>query len=191
MLPVWYRAMIDSNEQLAGSPKYGGLRRLSGTANGRNVNARILAVDDVSHNLELMTYLLQASGHEVIGAATGIDALRLAAQHHPDLVVLDVQLPDIDGYEVLRRLRAAPATWRVPVIAVTAYAMVGDRDDALAAGFDGYLAKPIDPMTLADALDAFLPPARRRHVPGSTTRTTMSLPSPAHEDEEGRTWQPS
>lgn len=157
------------------------------------MSARILAVDDVSHNLELMTYLLTASGHEVIAAATGMDALRLAAEHHPDLVVLDVQLPDIDGYEVLRRLRAAPATGQVPVIAVTAYAMVGDRDDALAAGFDGYLAKPIDPMTLADALDAFLPPERRRRPPGSSTsETTTSVPSgSAREDEEGHAWQRS
>lgn len=129
------------------------------------MSSRILAVDDVSHNLELMTYLLHASGYEVIAAETGTDALRLAGEHQPDLVVLDVQLPDIDGYEVLRRLRADPVCAHMPIIAVTAYAMVGDRDAALAAGFDGYLAKPIDPMTLAEALDAYLPPERRGHQP--------------------------
>jgi CheY-like chemotaxis protein len=129
------------------------------------MTARILAVDDVSHNLELMTYLLQASGHEVLAATTGADALRLAAQSHPDLIVLDVELPDIDGYEVLGRLRAEDDLAGVPVIAVTAYAMVGDRDDALAAGFDGYLSKPIDPTTLCAALDAYLPPELRGHPP--------------------------
>src|SRR5207245_306429 len=108
------------------------------------MTARILAVDDVSHNLELMTYLLQASGHDVLAAASGHEAVRVAKQSHPDLVVLDVQLPDISGYRVLEELRADPELADVPVIAVTAYAMVGDRDHALAAGFDGYLSKPID-----------------------------------------------
>ena len=143
--------------------------------------ARILAVDDVSHNLDLMTYLLQASGHEVIGASDGGEALRLAHHHRPDLIVLDVQLPDLDGYEVLSRLRADPELARVPVVAVTAYAMVGDRDEALAAGFDGYLAKPIDPTTLVDTLDAYLPPKQRGHTaePAGSRRT------------EEPAWQPS
>jgi CheY-like chemotaxis protein len=144
-----------------------------------DVSARILAVDDVSHNLELMTYLLQASGHEVIAATTGEDAVRLAGEHRPDLIVLDVQLPDIDGYEVLRRLRAEPELEQLPVIAVTAYAMVGDRDHALAAGFDGYLAKPIDPTTLIEALNAYLPDDRRGHEPQPSTA------------EEASAWQPS
>ena len=125
------------------------------------MSARILAVDDVQHNLDLMTYLLQAFGHDVVGATTGAQALQLAAQHHPHLVVLDMQLPDIDGYEVLAALRSDPLLADVPVLAVTAYAMVGDRDGALAAGFDGYLPKPIDPMTLTEAIDAHLPPAHR------------------------------
>lgn len=121
------------------------------------MSARILAVDDVLHNLELLTYLLNAAGHQVVGATTGSEALLSAADRRPDLVVLDLQLPDLDGYEVLARLRAQPDLVDVPVIAVTAYAMVGDRDAALAAGFDGYLAKPIDPVTLASAIDAYLP----------------------------------
>ncbi|HEV7194038.1 MAG TPA: response regulator [Jatrophihabitantaceae bacterium] len=121
------------------------------------MSARILAVDDVLHNLELMTYLLHAAGHQVVGATTGSEALLIAADRRPDLVVLDLQLPDMDGYEVLARLREQPQLEQVPVIAVTAYAMVGDRDAALAAGFDGYLAKPIDPVTLSAAIDAYLP----------------------------------
>lgn len=121
------------------------------------MSARILAVDDVLHNLELLTYLLQAAGHQVVGATTGSEALLLAADRRPDLVVLDLQLPDLDGYEVLAQLRAHPDLADIPVIAVTAYAMVGDRDAALAAGFDGYLSKPIDPMTLTGAIDTYLP----------------------------------
>jgi CheY-like chemotaxis protein len=125
------------------------------------MGARILAVDDVQHNLDLMTYLLGAFGHEVYAATTGADAVRLAKMHHPHLVVLDVQLPDMDGYEVLEHLRADPLLADVPVLAVTAYAMVGDRDHALSAGFDGYLAKPIDPETLPETIDLHLPPSLR------------------------------
>ncbi|MDT4937573.1 MAG: two-component system, cell cycle response regulator [Pseudonocardiales bacterium] len=129
------------------------------------MSARILAVDDVSHNLELMTYLLHASGHEVFAAATGAEALRSARLYRPDLVVLDVQLPDMSGHRVLEELRADPELADIPVIAVTAYAMVGDRDHVLSTGFDGYLAKPIDPMTLGAAIDAHLPADLRGHPP--------------------------
>ena len=127
---------------------------MSELARGRK--ARILAVDDTPHNLDLITYLLTAAGHEVIGSETGEHALGLAREHRPDLVVLDVQLPGMDGYAVLDRLRADPETTQTLVVAVTAYAMVGDRAHALSAGFDGYLAKPIDPLTFADTISAYL-----------------------------------
>lgn len=127
---------------------------MSELAHGRK--ARILAVDDTPHNLDLITYLLTAAGHEVIGSETGEDALGLAREHRPDLVVLDVQLPGMDGYAVLERLRADPEMAHTLVVAVTAYAMVGDRAHALSAGFDGYLAKPIDPLTFADTISAYL-----------------------------------
>ncbi|HLY32920.1 MAG TPA: response regulator [Jatrophihabitantaceae bacterium] len=146
--------------------------------------ARILAVDDVSHNLDLMTYLLEASGHEVIGAATGMEAVARAQECHPDLVVLDIQLPDISGYRVLEELRADPDLADVPVIAVTAYAMVGDRDLALAAGFDDYLSKPIDPLTLVEALETHLPEERRGH-------SMQPLYRPRHSVGEEVSWRPS
>jgi two-component system, cell cycle response regulator DivK len=137
--------------------------------------ARILIVEDTPHNLELMTYLLEASGHVVIAAMTGEGGLELARLERPDLIVLDVQLPDIDGYQVLARLRADRDVAVPPVVAVTAYAMVGDRDTALAAGFDGYLSKPIDPVSFARDIDARLPEALRGHAAAaqwnSTTRT--------------------
>ena len=115
--------------------------------------ARILAVDDVQHNLDLMTYLLGAFGFDVVGASTGRQALDAAGKQTPDLVVLDIQLPDMDGYEVFATAGDVGAA-AVRVIAVTAFAMLGDRDEALAAGFDGYLAKPIDPARLAETIES-------------------------------------
>ncbi len=133
------------------------------------MSAQILVVDDTADNLTLMTYLLRAAGHEAISAATGEQALVQAASHQPDLIMLDVQLPDTDGYTILARLREDPRLSKVPVIAVTAYAMVGDRDHALAAGFDAYLAKPIDPYAFAGVVDSHLPSALRGRAPASGT----------------------
>ncbi|MEO6884930.1 MAG: response regulator [Jatrophihabitantaceae bacterium] len=127
--------------------------------------ARILVVEDNPDNLELMTYLLQASGHTVTVATTGNRGLDLARHCVTDLVVLDVQLPDQSGYDVLAELRSEPALAELPVIAVTANAMVGDRDQALAAGFDGYLPKPIDPRSFARMIDERLPEDLRGHAP--------------------------
>jgi CheY-like chemotaxis protein len=126
---------------------------------------RILVVEDNVPNLDLMTLMLTASGHTVIPAATGADGLEQARTQSPDLVVLDLQLPDADGRQVLARIRADPALAMLPVVAVTAYAMVGDREKALADGFDGYVSKPIVPATFSRMLDQFLPPALRGHAP--------------------------
>jgi CheY-like chemotaxis protein len=121
--------------------------------------ANILVVEDYPDNLALMTYLLSAAGHDVRGAITGRQTVTTAREELPDIVVLDIQLPDMDGYQVLAELRADPSTASVPVVAVTAYAMVGDRDDALAAGFDGYLPKPITPRTFAQTIESYLRPS--------------------------------
>jgi CheY-like chemotaxis protein len=123
--------------------------------------ARMLLVEDYPDNLALLTYVLEAAGHEIVPAMTGAAALEGVRTAHPDLVVLDMQLPDMDGYEVLAAIRADPATAGLAVVAVTAYAMVGDRDEALEAGFDGYLSKPIDPSTFAASVAAYLPAAVR------------------------------
>jgi CheY-like chemotaxis protein len=127
--------------------------------------ARILAIEDNPYNLELMTYLLVASGHTVLPAITGDSGVALVRAERPDLVVLDIQLPDTDGYEVLARLRADPELIGLRVVAVTAYAMVGERDRALLAGFDGYLSKPIEPTSFARTIDTYLPKALRGHEP--------------------------
>lgn len=118
--------------------------------------AKILVVEDYPDNLALMTYLLTAAGHDVRGASSGQQTVAAARTEVPDIVVLDIQLPDMDGYQVLGELRGDPRTANVPVVAVTAYAMVGDRDDALAAGFDGYLPKPITPRTFAQTIESHL-----------------------------------
>ncbi len=149
------------------------------------MSAQILVVDDTDDNLTLMIYLLRAAGHEAISAATGEQALAQAALHHPDLIMLDVQLPDTDGYTVLTRLREDPRLEKVPVIAVTAYAMVGDRDHALAAGFNAYLAKPIDPYTFAGIVDSHLPVALQGRAPAARTFQQSNADGAGPEPEPG------
>src|SRR4051812_2065122 len=109
------------------------------------MSARILIIEDKQANLDLMTYLLEAFGHSVKTAMDGEEGLAALRREAPDVVVCDINLPRIDGYEVARQIRADPALRPLPLIAVTALAMVGDREKVLAAGFDGYIAKPIAP----------------------------------------------
>jgi two-component system cell cycle response regulator DivK len=103
----------------------------------------ILVVEDNPRNLKLARDLLQLHGFETIEATTGAQAIEQARAHTPHLVLLDVQLPDLDGASVLAALRNAPETADIPIVALTAFAMHGDRERLLEAGFDDYLAKPI------------------------------------------------
>jgi two-component system, cell cycle response regulator DivK len=103
----------------------------------------ILLADDNRSSRELMREILEASGHLIVEAANGRDALHLIRQNQPELVFLDLQMPILDGFGVLRELRADVRFCRLPVVAVTATAMLGDRERAIAAGFDSYIAKPI------------------------------------------------
>jgi len=105
---------------------------------------RILVVEDNEKNMKLVRDILLASGYTPVEASTGEAALALAAEEAPALVLMDIQLPDLDGAEALRRLRSNERTAAIPVLALTAQAMQGDRERFLAAGFDGYLSKPID-----------------------------------------------
>ena len=105
---------------------------------------RVLVVEDNEMNMKLLRDVLVASGYRALEATRGAQAVELARQHVPDLVLMDVQLPDVDGVEVLRRIRTDVRTAFLPVVAVTAQAMDGDRERFLRAGFDGYLPKPID-----------------------------------------------
>jgi two-component system cell cycle response regulator DivK len=111
------------------------------------VSATILLVEDVEDNRELVRLLLESAGHLVVEAHTGQEALDCLAAGLPDLILMDLSLPTIDGWEVTRRLRLDGRTAALPIIALTAHAMAGDRDRVLASGFDGYIAKPIDVST--------------------------------------------
>lgn len=118
--------------------------------------ARILVIEDNADNLKLMSYLLGSFGHQVLTADDGAAGLGIAAREAPDLVICDIQMPGLDGYEFARRVKADPRTDKIPLIAVTALAMVGDRDKVLAAGFDGYITKPIVPRAFVGEVEAYL-----------------------------------
>jgi two-component system, cell cycle response regulator DivK len=105
---------------------------------------RVLVVEDNLMNMKLLRDVLLATGYRTLEATTGGEAVQLAAKHAPDLVLMDVHLPDVDGVHALRRLRADERTAAIPVLAVTAQAMHGDRELLLAAGFDGYISKPVN-----------------------------------------------
>lgn len=120
------------------------------------MGCRILLIEDNPTNLELMTYLLRAFGHTTSSAADGEAGVRLALATPPDLILCDIALPKLDGFGVVERLKAESSMAAVPVIAVTASAMVGERDKILAAGFDGYISKPISPETFVAEVESFL-----------------------------------
>ena len=117
---------------------------------------RILVVEDNPKNLKLVRDVLQFSGYEVIEATSGEDGVRLAASEDPDLILMDLQLPGIDGAEALRRIRASERTRDVPVVAVTAFAMDHDRQNAFDSGFTGYVEKPISVRRLPQQVRDFL-----------------------------------
>lgn len=104
--------------------------------------ARILVVEDNPGNLKLAMFILESAGHEVVGAEDAATALAIAAESVPDLILMDIQMPGMDGYQALSSLRALEATKSVPVIATTAHAMKGDPEKIQAAGFDDYICKP-------------------------------------------------
>ena len=119
-------------------------------------SARILLIEDNEQNRYLATFLLEEQGFTVIHAADGPAGLDLAASQSFDLILLDIQLPLMDGHAVARALRARPALAGVPIVAVTSYAMAGDRELAVAAGCNGYLEKPIDPDTFVSDIESYL-----------------------------------
>jgi len=121
-------------------------------------SARVLVVEDNQVNLELVVALLEAEDCTVISAGTGEEGIRRALQERPDLIFMDIQLPEATGYEVTRRLKQEPATARIPVVALTAQAMKGDRERALAAGCDEYCPKPLDVRRFREIVRRFLSP---------------------------------
>jgi two-component system cell cycle response regulator DivK len=112
----------------------------------------VLVVEDDEESSRLMCELFALRGYQAHHASTGASAIKLAEEHAPRLILMDIQLPDMDGTAVLSTLRDSPVTAGIPVVAVTAFAMNGDRERFLAGGFDGYLSKPINVSTLVDEM---------------------------------------
>jgi CheY-like chemotaxis protein len=131
------------------------------------VGARILIIEDNPTNMELMAYLLTAFGHTPLCAFDGEVGVQMAREHQPALILCDVHLPKLDGYGVVAALKADPALAAIPVLAVTALAMVGDRERLLGAGFNGYVAKPIEPEQFVGELESFLAAATPRLADGN------------------------
>jgi len=117
---------------------------------------KILVIEDNEQNLYLTTYILEAHGYRVIQARDGREGIEKAAQERLALILLDIQLPGVDGYTVARELRRNPALDGVPIVAVTSYAMVGDRERTLDAGCVGYIEKPINPETFVAEVEGYL-----------------------------------
>ena len=120
------------------------------------MSKRVLVVEDHEDNRQILRVLLASSGYDMIEAWDGEAALKSAASERPDLILMDIQLPGLDGYEVTRRIKADPSLRKIPVIAVTSYALGGDEDKARAAGCDAYVAKPYSPMQLLSKIREYL-----------------------------------
>ena len=117
---------------------------------------RVLVIEDNAANLKLLVFLLKSFGLEALSATNGRLGVEAALRERPDLILCDLQMPEMDGFEVLRHLDEAPGGRPAPVVALTAFAMVGDRERVLRAGFDGYLPKPINPATFVQQLEGFV-----------------------------------
>jgi len=117
---------------------------------------RILVVEDNEKNMYLVSFILKKNGYEVIEALSGEEGLELAIKEKPDLVIMDIQLPGIDGLKTTKRIRESEADSKLPIIALTSYAMTGDREKAYNAGCTGYIEKPINPETIMAKIEKYL-----------------------------------
>ncbi|MCA0202296.1 MAG: response regulator [Proteobacteria bacterium] len=131
------------------------------------MSGAILIVEDDRNSRDLFEYLLRGAGHFVVTAVNGADGLRAAKESVFDLVLCDLQMPVRDGYDFLKEIRAVPAFADVPVIAITAFSMLGARERVLAAGFSGYFSKPVEPETFLADIERFLPVHMRSSLGGS------------------------
>jgi len=116
---------------------------------------RILVVEDNETNMYLITFILKKNGYEVIEARSGEEGIELAVKEKPDLIIMDIQLPKIDGLETTRRIRESEANGTIPIVALTSYAMTGDREKAMQAGCTGYIEKPIDTETFMGEVEKY------------------------------------
>jgi two-component system cell cycle response regulator DivK len=120
------------------------------------MSKRILVIEDTEDNRQILRDLLTAAGYEIVEATDGATGVAMAAEQLPDLILMDIQLPVIDGYEATRRIKADPATKHIPIVAVTSYALAGDELKTREAGCDGYIAKPYSPRHLLEKVREFL-----------------------------------
>ncbi len=116
----------------------------------------VLIIEDNEDNMELITYIMQENGYGTLQAFTGLQGVDMAINMRPDFILLDIQLPDIDGYEVLKRVRKSEINGSIPIIAMTSYAMTGDREKMLAAGCNGYIEKPVDTRRVIKQINRIL-----------------------------------
>jgi len=123
------------------------------------INGRILYIEDNEQNYYLVNVLLSSKGYEVLWAQDGQEGISKADQFRPDLILLDIQLPFMDGYDVARKLRGNTDIACIPIVAVTSYAMTGDREKAMQAGCNGYIEKPINPNTFLAQINQYFPDA--------------------------------
>lgn len=130
------------------------------------MKGKVLVIEDNEQNLYLVRFILERSGYEVFAAPDGGSGIEAALSLRPDLILLDIQLPGMDGYAVARNLRRDPALAGTPIVAVTSYAMAGDREKVMEAGCDGYIEKPIDPDTFVSQME--------RHLPGGDRSRSAS-----------------
>jgi len=114
--------------------------------------SRVLIIEDNENNMELISFILAATGYQTLKAETGRRGYELALSERPDFIILDIQLPDIIGTEVVKMIRASEVGDTIPIIAMTSFAMAGDREKLLAAGCDGYIEKPIDPLLVVEQI---------------------------------------
>ena len=117
---------------------------------------RILVVEDNEQNLYLSAFLLKKNSYEIIAAKNGLEAIEKAKMEKPDLILMDMQLPEMDGLEATRRIKSIPEISHIPIVAVTSYAMAGDKEKALAAGCAGYIEKPFMPETFVPEIEKYL-----------------------------------
>ena len=117
---------------------------------------RILVVEDNETNMYLISFILKSRGYEIIEAKSGEEGVDIAIKERPDLILMDIQLPGIDGLEATKRIRRSEAAREIPIVALTSYAMTGDREKSLSAGCTGYIEKPVNPDTILGEIEKYL-----------------------------------
>jgi two-component system, cell cycle response regulator DivK len=121
------------------------------------MKSKVLVIEDNKQNMYMITYLLESYGYEVVQSFSGIDGINRAKEEKPDIILLDIQLPEMDGYTIASELKKNEELKSTPIIAVTSYAMPGDKEKAMDAGATGYIEKPINPDTFVSEMEVFLP----------------------------------